>query len=332
MPNITETIEEYLKNFDSNSTLSGTVLISKQNEILISKGYGKASYELGVPNYPNSKFRIGSITKTFTAVSVLQLVEKGLIGLDDCINRYFPTQQGGDKITISNLLSHTSGIQSYTDSPLMIEWSKNNSSPDEIFKRFSKLELNTIPGTEFSYSNSNYCILGMLIEKITDQPYDRVLKETIFDALGMYESEVETPLKIIKNLSSGYELDLSKSLIQAPYLNTTNAFASGDILSTAADLHIWDEALHSDKLITSDLKSKMYKPFLEHSQYGFGWFVQDTPFGKLAFHSGGITGYSSMLLRFLDSGVTVIVLNNVSTDISELSKGLAVIAHGSSFT
>jgi CubicO group peptidase (beta-lactamase class C family) len=321
---LNENIHTYLEKLD---LFSGCVLLSKDGEVLFSEGYGKASYELGVSNTPGSKFRIGSISKTFTAVSILQLVDKGQIRLNDAVDMYFPQQKNGDKISISNLLSHTSGIQNYTDNPLMSDWVKNHSTPDEIFHRFSDTQLAFNPGTQFSYSNSNYVLLGLLLEKITDKPYDLAIKESIFDPLGMGDSDIETPFKIVHNRTSGYELDPSKSLINAPFFNTTNAYGCGNIISTVQDLNLWDTALYSDKLITPHLKSKMFEPFLGQFEYGYGWFLQYTPFGKLALHSGGITGYSSMLLRFMDSGLSVIVLCNISQDINEVCKELATIAH-----
>lgn len=287
MPSIAENIGDYIKEYQSNNLFSGAVLISKQSEIIYCEGHGKASYELGVPITSKTKFRIGSITKTFTAVSILQLVDKGLLKLDDRIEKFFPSQREGDKITISHLLSHTSGIQNYTENPTMNEWANVNVSPDEIFQRFSNKELQSSPGTEYSYSNSNYVILGMVIEKITGKSYDSVIKEGIFDPLGMQDSDIEVAFRIVENRSTGYELDQSQSLIYSPFFNTTNAFATGNITSTVSDLHLWDSALYSDKFISPSLKSKMYKPILYNSQYGYGWFIQDTPFGLVALHSGG---------------------------------------------
>lgn len=306
---------------------SGSVLISKHDDVVFSGGFGKASIELSIPNSIHSKYRIGSITKTFTAVTILQLIETGLISLDDRVNKFFPKQRDGSHINIGNLLSHTSGIYNYTNNPSMKEWAGKSVTPDEISQRFCNVELTHLPNTTFSYSNSNYVLLGMLIEKLTDKVYDQVLKENIFDPFEMSDTEIEVPFKTVENLSTGYELDHSQSLIISPFFNTTNAFAAGNIISTAIDLQKWDRALNSDHLLSPQIKKMMYNPYLHNSQYGFGWFLQDTPFGKLALHSGGITGYCSMLLRFLNSGVTIIVLNNTSQNIDELSKEIAFMAH-----
>lgn len=327
MSNLTHNIHTYLEKLEQNQLFSGSVLISKEGKVLFSAGYGKANYELSVKNAPGCKFRIGSITKTFTAFSILQLVNNGQIKLDDTVDKYFSQQKEGDKISIGNLLSHTSGIQNYTDNPLMSEWAKIHFTPEEIYSRFSNSELIFKPGSQFQYSNSNYVFLGLILEKILNTPYDEVIKKFIFNPLGMEDSEVETPLKIVENRSSGYELNEAKSLINAPFFNTSNAYASGNIISTVNDLHLWDKELYSSNLISSNLKNKMFEPFLGQFEYGYGWFLQNTPFGKLALHSGGISGYSSMFLRFLGSGLSVIVLSNISQDISEVSKELVSIAN-----
>ncbi|MFB9326226.1 serine hydrolase domain-containing protein [Paenibacillus aurantiacus] len=327
MTHHTEAFTQFLHDYERRHGFAGTVSVSRHDEIIFSQSCGMANDERGILHSPSSMFRIGSITKSFTAASVLRLADQGQLSLDDAIGDYFPSQRSGERITLGHLLSHTSGIVNYTDDPLMREWASMTSTPEEIFDRFAIVELLSPPGSAFHYSNSNYVLLGMLIERISGQPYAQFLRSAVLAPLGMQDTQVETPGFMAENRLCGYELDASGAVIPAPLFDPTQAYAAGNLLSTAHDLRLWDRALRSDQFLAPDLASRMYKPALAQSPYGFGWFVQDTPFGRAVLHGGGITGYASMFLRFLDTGITVIVLSNVSRDVSELSKQLAILAH-----
>lgn len=327
MSNIAEQINSYLEPLAQDRKFCGAVLASKNGEILLSHGYGQANLEFKVNNTPKTKFRIGSITKTFTAVSILQLVQTGLLNLDDPISRYYPNQKDGDQITIRHLLNHTSGIPNYTDDPRMLEWSVQPSPPDKLIERFSQNELEFVPGDKYLYSNSGYVLLGSLLEQISGQSYELYLKDNIFEPLGMKNSGVDVPSYILDSRAAGYHLNEEGTLFNSPYFDPSNAYAAGAIFSTVEDMHIWDQALYTEQLLKKPFIEQMFTPYKgEHDySYGYGWIIQDTPYGKLVAHSGGIPGFSSILLRFIDTGVCVVALSNILQDVSEIGKHIAEI-------
>lgn len=329
MSNISEQINSYLEPLVQEQKFSGAILASQNGSILYSNGFGKANFELTVENTTKTKFRIGSITKTFTAVSVLQLVQKGELNLEDTVSQYYPNQKDGDKITIHHLLTHTSGIPNYTDDPQMLEWSVKSSSPEKLIERFSQSDLEFSPGDRYKYSNSGYVLLGSILEKITGQSYELYLKKNIFAPLGMKDSQLDNPCCILDFRASGYHLGEDGTLINAPYFDPSNAYSAGAIISTVEDMHLWDQAFHSEKLLKKSFIDQMFTPSKgEHDyMYGYGWIIQDTPFGKLVAHSGGIPGFSSVLLRYLENDVCIIVLSNILQDVSEIGKKISEIIH-----
>lgn len=296
-------------------------------ELFFSAGYGKANIKQDINNTSKTKFRIGSITKTFTAVSILQMVDQGRLKLEDTVSRYLPLQHGGDIITISHLLSHTSGIPNFTDNILMKEWSQEYVSPEEIFARFFDKELDFPPGLKFKYSNSGYILLGLVLEKVLGRSYPDIIYNSLLQPLKMKDTEVEVPLKTVKDFATGYEYDHTSTLIDAPFFNSSNAYAAGSLISTVEDLFLWDQGLESNRVLSKHLTDRMFEPVKANFEYGYGWFVQNTPFGKAVLHSGSVTGFTSMFLKFLDTRITIIILSNISQDLSELSKELALMLH-----
>lgn len=219
------------------------------------------NFELSVNNTPSTKFRIGSITKTFTAVSILQLIQQGQLSLDDPISKYYPDQKDEDKISIRHLLTHTSGIPNYTDDPRMFEWSVQPSPPEKLIERFSQHELEFSPGEKYKYSNSGYVLLGSLIEQISGQTYEVYLKENIFEPLGMKDSGVDHPSCILDLRAAGYHFSEDGTLQNAPYFDPSNAYSEGAILSTVENLHLWDQALYTEKLLQKAFIEQMFTPF-----------------------------------------------------------------------
>lgn len=329
MSTISEQIQKYLEPLAREQKFCGAILASINGEILYSEGFGKANFELDVNNTTKTKFRIGSITKTFTAVSILQLVQRGDLSLEDPISKYHSLQKDGDKITIHHLLTHTSGIPNYTEDPQILEWSAIPSTPEQLIQRFCQKELEFLPGEKYKYSNSGYILLGSLLEQITGQTYEMYLKEHIFDPLGMKATGLDNPSQMLELRAAGYHLDEDRTLTNAPFFHPSNAFSAGAIYSTVEDLHIWDQSLYTENVLQKPLIDRMFTPFKGENDcfYGYGWNIQDTPFGKLVTHSGGIPGFTSLTMRFLDSGICVNVLSNIVQDISEIGKQIAEIIH-----
>ncbi|CAM4288353.1 serine hydrolase domain-containing protein [Paenibacillus tarimensis] len=328
---IAEALHAYLEPLAEEHKFSGAILSSMNGRILFSQGYGEANLELGVPNTPQTRFRIGSITKTFTSTAVMQLMGQGLIKLEDTIDRYFPDQQGGTGITIHHLLTHTSGIPSYTADPSMAQWCAQSCTPRELAERFMDRQLEFAPGERYAYSNSGYALLGLLIEQVSGLSYGDYLKKHIFAPAGMTKTQVDDPGMLVPMRAAGYHTAEDGALLNAPYFDISNAFAAGSILSTVEDMHLWDLALASDALLDASLKEQMFTPYAADSEqgysYGYGWIIQESPYGRIAAHSGGIPGFTSLLMRFLETGVTLHVLSNILQDINPISQATADIIH-----
>ncbi len=320
-------IHSLLEELAQKGAFSGSVLLTKRGEIILSSGYGMAVVEQGIPNTSETKFRIGSVTKSFTAAAVLQLVGQGRIGLEAAIGNYFPEQTGGDRITVRHLLNHTSGLPNYTDSPLMKEWAQHAASPEEVVARFCLKELDFEPGTQFAYCNSGYVLLGLLMEKLTGKSYSDIIRDQLLKPLGMKNTEVEVPFREDPLFAAGYEYDGTHNLVKAPFFHASNAYAAGSIISTVEDLLLWDYGLETNAILNKTLTEQMFTAGGPSVPYGFGWFVQDTPFGRVIQHSGGVTGFHSLFMKFPQSGVTIIILSNIAQDVIKTGKELAAMLH-----
>jgi CubicO group peptidase (beta-lactamase class C family) len=198
-------MEQVIQSYTTGRHFMGTVLVAKGAEVLLSKGYGSANLEWDVPNSPATKFRLGSITKQFTAASILLLQERGKLNVEDPVKKYMADAPAAwDKITIYNLLTHTSGIPSFTSFPEYAKWEPFTATPAEEVARFRDKPLDFAPGEKFSYSNSGYVLLGYLIEKITGGSYEKFVRENIFTPLGMQDSGYDSNSKVIARRAAGY--------------------------------------------------------------------------------------------------------------------------------
>lgn len=313
--------------FDKGDFL-GSVLVAKDGKILYRGAVGKAQAEWDIPNTPETKFRLGSITKQFTAVAVLQLVEKGKINLSAPVKTYYPEAPAAwDAITIHHLLNHTSGIPSYTELPGFFE--KSSMLPmkaNEVVKLTQDKPLEFPPGSKFHYNNTGYVLLGAILEAVTGKPYGDYMRQAIFNPLGMQDTGYDVSAVILKHRAAGYQGGKS-GLENARYLDMTLPHAAGALYSTVDDLWKWDQALYTEKLITADSRQKMLTPGLEG--YGYGWVLKKEGPHPVAEHGGGINGFSTHILRVLDEKVVVITLANMSTPgAGKLAQELAKVALG----
>jgi CubicO group peptidase (beta-lactamase class C family) len=330
----TKKIDEYAQKFYEYGLLNGTVLAAENGNVVFAKGFGMANAEKNIPNAADTKFRLASVTKQFTSMLIMQLVEQGKIKLDGKLGDYLPyyRRDVGDKVTIHQLLNHTSGIPSYTDQPgFMMSGDVNKpTTVTDFVINYASGELAYEPGTEYRYNNSAYYILGAIIEQITGKTYAQVLKENILDPLGMSNTGVEYTGMNIENYSSGYNMT-AMGLQPAMPIEMSNVGAAGAMYSTVEDMLKWDRALYSNKLISEESKKLMFTPYLNN--YGYGWVVTDGNLGdrkvKLTLHTGGIFGYSTIIMRMIDDDKTIIVLNNISNgNASQLANGIALILYG----
>ena len=303
-------VDEYL----NGQKFSGSVLLAKGGRILVSKGLRMANYELDVPNRPDTKFRLGSITKQFTATAVLQLQEKGKLNVNDLVSKYVSdTPETWKDITIHHLLTHTSGLHGFTELPDYQKRQRERVTPAELISRFKDLPLDFAPGSKWRYSNSGYALLGYIIEKVSGQSYENYLKENIFDRLEMRDSGYDHAATLLKNRASGYEERPTR--VNAEYLDMSIPYSAGSLYSTVEDLYRWDRALYTDKVLSEKTRERMFTPLVKTPNgdlsYGYGWMIGSDNGRKTIQHGGGINGFSTVILRYPDQDACVIVLSNM---------------------
>jgi D-alanyl-D-alanine carboxypeptidase len=293
-----------------------SVAVVREGRIAKSGGYGLANVELKAPVSEDTVFEIGSVTKQFTATAILMLVEEGKVGLDDKISKVLAgVPEAWSAVTVRHLLTHSSGIQNYLAVPGFPDIHASGLSHDEITQLFFKrLTLEFQPGETWAYSNSGYLLLGNVIEKVSGKSYWEFLDERIFKPLGMTATRSSEPKAIIPNRAAGYEWHDNKLENRPPLAE--NAYAAGSIVSTVRDLAKWDAALYTGKLLKKSSLDQAWTasrvgggataPF----NYGFGWFVDTYHGHRVIAHSGGTPGFSSVIYRFVDDRLTVILLAN----------------------
>jgi len=327
--------DEVANDYVKQGKFSGAVLLAKGGKVILSKGYGMANYELDAPNTPQTKYRLGSITKQFTAMAIAQLAERGQISFDAPISKYLADypKEIGDKVTIHHLLTHTSGIPSFTNSADYQQIKMNKFSGEKLIAWLKDKPLEFTPGENYKYSNSSYFLLGYIIEKVSGKPYDQFLKENIFDPLGMKDSGYDHSEVVLKNRAAGYSFD-GKSFTNAGYLDMTVPGGAGALYSTVEDLYFWDRALYTEKLIKRATLDKIFTPF--KSNYAYGWVVRDLFGHKRVTHGGGIDGFNTTIARYVDDELCIIVLSNIAlsnttTAVEEIAEKLAAIAFGEKY-
>ena len=268
------------------------------------KSYGFANLEHQIPNTPETKFRIGSLTKQITAATVLALAEQGKIGIDHKVSKYLPASpHAWDEITIRHLLTHTSGIQNFTSFKDNLKHERLPATPKQTVDRFINLDLNFAPGTDFGYSNSGYVLLGHIIERVTEKPFEDVVDALILQKAGMKDTGYDHPGTILSNRASGYA-KAGDTVVNAFYFEMDTPFAAGALYSTVNDLFRWDRALRTGKILSQDSLKQMETPFF--GNYGFGVSIEK---GEVS-HSGTISGFKAFMRRYPHSSDSVIVLSN----------------------
>jgi CubicO group peptidase (beta-lactamase class C family) len=327
-------IDDLMTAYFNDGQFNGTILVAEKGNVIYKKGFGLANMEWNIANQPDTKFRLGSITKQFTSMLIMQLVEQDKIKLDGKLSDYLPDyrKDTGDKVTIHHLLTHTSGIPSYTGLPRFFQdVSRNPYRVDEFVKKYCSGDLEFEPGSKFSYDNSGYFLLGAIIEKVTGKRYEDVLKEKIFDSLGMKNSGYDHHETLIKNRAEGYE-KTPAGIINAPYLDMSLPYAAGSLYSTVEDLYLWDQALYTDKLLSAKHKEIMFKPFLEN--YAYGLSIRPQPLGETKetassiTHNGGINGFNTLIVRLVDDKHLIVLLNNTGgARLDDMSKNIAAILY-----
>jgi D-alanyl-D-alanine carboxypeptidase len=274
------------------------VVVVLDGAVVHSKAYGLASVELGLANTPRTNFRLASVSKSFTALLVLQLVEQGRVRLDDPLEKYVPGVVGGDRMTIHHLLSHTAGM------------------PDFMrFEDAAKMPRETAPGETLNYSNLGYSALGRVIEKVTGKTYEAQLHEAILDPLGMKDSGCDRRDANLPDRATGYVFDAAGGVVLAEYTDAGNDFAAGGLYSTAEDMARWVRALVDGRIVSPATLEKAWTPVTlaggRHGAYGYGFMLVPYRGLREIAHGGDISGFNSYVALYPTEKLTVVVLSNV---------------------
>jgi CubicO group peptidase (beta-lactamase class C family) len=302
----------------------GSVLVAQHGQVILSKGYGIANDEQGTQNTPQTHFRLASLTKQFTALAIMQLQTQGKLKVTDSVCQYVdPCPAAWQPITLHNLLTHTSGIPSYTDFMDYESTQMQPATPEQLISRVRDQPLLFVPGSTYQYGNSGYVILGTIIEQVSGMPYGDYLKQAIFEPLQMHDTGIDHNDTRFTGQAAGYSTFTDK----AAFLDTSTLFACGSLYSTVEDMYRWDQALYTDALLPENVRNQMFTPFL--NDYGYGWKVTRPNNHLLINHSGLIDGFSTYIGRYPEDRVTVIVLGNMSSaDSVGIGKYLASLVIG----
>lgn len=339
----TEQIDTLMKLYSEYGQFNGSVLVADAGTVIYKKGFGMANMEWNIPNQPDTKHRLGSVTKQFTAVLIVQLAEQGKLKLDVPIATYLPNYPtaSGDKITIHHLLTHTSGIPNYTSfANFEKDLSINSYSPEAFLKVFADLPLEFTPGEKFAYSNSGYFLLGYIIEKVSGKKYEQCLQDAILTPLKMNNTGYDHHETILKNRATGYEKN-GKNYKNATYLDLSIPYAAGSLYSTVDDLYLWDQALYTEQLLSKKYKDLLFNSYIPAGpgHYGYGWFINKAFNGEkkdsltIIEHGGGINGFNTLFSQIPSDKKLVVLLNNTSSaNLNEMNKAIRNILYNKPYS
>jgi len=315
-----DSAQAYMDALASEGKFTGAVLVAKGDTVLLSKGYGWADAELRVANTPQTKFRIGSNSKQFTAMAILLLEQQGRLHVSDLLCSFIeacPTDW--EAITLKHLLTHTSGVPDYTnfeDFPQLIGTAV---SVTDLIARFKQLPLDIAPGSRWLYSNSGYVLLGAVIEKASGQSYAEYLKTQIFTPLQMTHTGYDDSAITAADHARG-NLTPTRTPV---FIDMSEFFAAGALYSTVEDLLLWDRALMNNRLVPAAVLAPMITAqvpcpaggcaMASDTGYGYGWFIAEVQQRRDIYHWGRIDGFTSSNSIFPDQQVSVIVLSNLET-------------------
>ena len=326
---IANRIQAYLQPFGKSGNLIGTVFVARGGRILFRQSYGMANYELGVPNSSQTRYHIASVSKPFTAAAILQLQEQGRLSVSDPLSKYLPGFPNGDRITLDNLLTHRSGIPDINGIEGIETFERSPHTLEQIIAKFAGLPLEFAPGYKQSYSNSNYNLLALILEKVSGENYAEYLRRHIFEPAGMKDTGLDdNALRLIPNAASGYTPAGISGFEKAPYLDWSNKTGNGNLYSTVDDLYRFDRALNTDILLK---RATQQKYFVEADDNFYGWYIWNQRLGhRLLAARGHGPGFTAELARYPDDDVTIITLSNSYGTVSQkpLSEALEAIVFG----
>ena len=302
-----ERLEQQAKGYADQGRFIGSVAVAHDGKIVYSQGFGLADEEWGIPNAPDTKFRLGSITKQFTGMAILLLEQQGKLKVDDPVCKFLTTCPDAWKpLTLHHLLTHTSGVVNFTSLPDYSELKKKRSKAEDTALVVKDKPLEFDPGTKFKYSNTGYILLGAVIEKASGMTYAEFMQRNVFDPLGMKDTGVEDQRKLINKRAKGYVC--SPTCGHADFIDMSIPHAAGAMYSTVLDLVKWDEAIRAGKLLTPENHKRWVTPYKDG--YAYGWAVKQTEGMLEVGHGGGIDGFATMIVRFPEKGVVAVAFTN----------------------
>ena len=320
--------EVLMKDYVQGELFTGTVLVARDGKPIFRKAYGAANREWMIPNGAATRYRIGSVTKQFTAAAILQLVDESKLGLDDPIGKYLPGLPASwTQASVRQLLLHTSGIPSHTspeDSDAKLMPVKH--SPQELVDLLKDVPLNYEHGAKFKYNNMGYVLLGRIVETVSGMSYPDYLEQKLLKPLKLRNSGYDDGRIVVRQLAQDYT-DGKEDVVKGRLINMTNVDAAGAMYSTVDDLLAWQQTLFKGKVLSPDSRKAMFTDGGHH--YGLGWFVRDRHGRKLVEHGGSIGAYSSLLSYYPVDKLTVIVLSNYGEEVvGKIADELARLALG----
>jgi CubicO group peptidase (beta-lactamase class C family) len=310
---------------------NGSVLVAKNGAILLNKGYGYRNAADKVWNNEQTIFQLGSITKQFTTAIILKLQEEKKLDISDKLSKYFPGYPKGDSITIEQLMLHTSGIYNYTnDRDFMANEVAKPSNREKIMALFKDKPFDFSPGTDWSYSNSGYCLLGYIIEEATKKPYEQSVREYIFTPLQMTHSGFDFTHLKSKEKATGYFKLNDKETLAAPVVDSSVSFSAGAIYSTSGDLYLWHKSLQKNIILSKAQQEKAYAP-VKHN-YGYGWSIDSTEGKRRVSHGGGIHGFTTNIARIPEDEICIILLSNASDQgLQDITRSIFAILYNKEY-
>lgn len=317
-----------MKAYAQQGRFSGAVLVAQHGQIRFKQAYGMASHEYQTPNTAQTVFGIGSLSKPFTAIAILQLAEQGKVQVTDPLATYLPGYPQGERIRLHHLLTNTSGLPDYVTTADFAQQMRLPTTVDALIALFQDRPLLMEPGTAISYSNSNWVLLGAIIERISGLSYGDYLAQRIFQPAGMIHSGYDRADLVIGGRAEGY-VQTAGQPVRAAFVDPSSMYAAGGLYSTVPDLYRWQQALASHTLLTPASYAQMTASHVaaETGAYGYGWF-NDTHFGRhREGHDGGTPGFLSLAVRYPADELSLILLaNSEASAIHEIEHALAAIA------
>ena len=317
---VKQKLHAYFEQLAADRIFSGAVIVAREGHVLLKDGFGLADYDAGEKNKPKTLYGIGSMSKAFTVMSIMMLEERGLLSVEDTLDKYIPGFTNGDIITIHQLMNHTSGMFEYINDPTSAIWENGLEklalyhTPEQLLDYFIDRSPYFAPGAQWSYCNSAFVVLGIIIEQVSGMTYGDFIEKNILKPLHMKDTTYDPMVLDLPRQAVGYNDVLTDPPCVAPLLHASVAYSAGGIFSTVEDIYKWDQALYTDRLVSFETLNKIFTPGL--GDYGYGWFIDTLDIAgqphKQIWHWGSTLGYHSLITRLVDEKVTLILLHNTN--------------------